>query len=105
MASNENYTAKFRIDVSDLKKGIEEANKQIKLANAEFRNATAGMDDWGKSADGLSAKIKQQESIIEAEKKKLDLLKEQLARVNAAQEDGEKIISDLSSHKSRTICK
>ena len=30
------------------------------------------MDDWGKSADGLSAKIKQQESIIEAEKKKLE---------------------------------
>ena len=46
MAKDENYTAKFRIDVSDLKKGIEEANKQIKLANAEFKNATAGMDDW-----------------------------------------------------------
>ena len=103
MASNENYTAKFRIDVSDLKKGIEEANKQIKLANAEFRNATAGMDDWGKSADGLSAKIKQQESIIEAEKKKLDLLKEQLARVNAAQEDGEKIISDLSKKHEEAV--
>lgn len=103
MASNENYTAKFRIDVSDLKKGIEEANKQIKLANAEFRNATAGMDDWGKSADGLSAKIKQQESIIEAEKKKLDLLKEQLARVNAAQEDGQKIISDLSKKHEEAV--
>ena len=74
MAKDENYTAKCRIDVSDLKKGIEEANKQIKLANAEFKNATAGMDDWSKSADGLSAKIKQQQSVVEAEKQKLELL-------------------------------
>lgn len=103
MASNENYTAKFRIDISDLKKGIEEANRQIKLATAEFKNATAGMDDWSKSADGLSAKIKQQESIIESEKKKLDLLKEQLARVNAAQEDGQKIIDDLTKKHEEAV--
>lgn len=96
MAKDENYTAKFRIDVSDLKKGIEEANKQIKLANAEFRNATAGMDDWSKSADGLSAKIKQQQSVVEAEKQKLELLKEQLTRVQQAQENGQKIIEDLN---------
>ena len=68
MARDENFTAKFRIDVSDLKKGIEEANKQIKYANAEFKNAVAGMDDWSKSADGLSAKIKQQQAAVEAEK-------------------------------------
>lgn len=96
MAKDENYTAKFRIDVSDLKKGIEEANKQIKLANAEFKNATAGMDDWSKSADGLSAKIKQQQSVVEAEKQKLELLKNQLTRVQQAQQNGQKIIEDLN---------
>lgn len=96
MAKDENYTAKFRIDVSDLKKGIEEANKQIKLANAEFKNATAGMDDWSKSADGLSAKIKQQQSVVEAEKQKLELLKDQLTRVQQAQQNGQKIIEDLN---------
>ena len=70
----ENVTTKFKVDISDLKQGISEANKQIKLANAEFKNATVGMDDWSKSADGLSAKIKQQSSVVEAEQKKLDLL-------------------------------
>ena len=37
MASNENYTAKFRIDVSDLKKGIEEANKQIVYIEKQYK--------------------------------------------------------------------
>ena len=98
MANNtENYTSKFKVDISDLKKGITEANKTIKTANAEFKNATASMDDWSKSADGLTAKIKQQESVVEAEKKKLELLKEQLARLNQNQEDGKKIIADLTA--------
>lgn len=103
MAKDENYTAKFRIDVSDLKKGIEEANKQIKLANAEFRNATAGMDDWSKSADGLSAKIKQQQSVVEAEKQKLELLKDQLTRVQQAQQNGQKIIEDLNDKYNEAV--
>lgn len=96
MAKDENFTAKFRIDVSDLKKGIEEANKQIKYANAEFKNAVAGMDDWSKSADGLSAKIKQQQAVVEAEKQKLELLKDQLTRVQQAQQNGQKIIDELN---------
>ena len=93
----QNVTTKFKVDISDLKKGITDANKQIKLANAEFKNATAGLDDWSKSADGLTAKIKQQNSIVDAEKKKLDLLKEQLDRLNKSQENGEKIVKDLTA--------
>lgn len=92
----QNVTTKFKVDISDLKKGIADANKSIKLANAEFKNATAGLDDWSKSADGLTAKIKQQNSIVDAEKKKLDLLKEQLDRLNKAQKDGQKTVDDLN---------
>ena len=92
----QNVTTKFKVDISDLKKGISDANKQIKLANAEFKNATAGLDDWSKSADGLTAKIKQQNSIVDAEKKKLDLLKEQLDRLNKSQKDGQKTVDDLT---------
>lgn len=93
----QNVTTKFKVDISDLKKGIADANKSIKLANAEFKNATAGLDDWSKSADGLTAKIKQQNSVVDAEKKKLDLLKQQLDRLNKSQQDGEKIIKDLTA--------
>lgn len=95
--AEENYTTKFRVDISDLKKGIADANKTIKTANAEFKNAAAGMDDWTKSADGLTAKIRQQETVVDAEKQKLDLLKQQLDRLNKSQQDGETIIADLTA--------
>lgn len=93
----ENYTSKFRVDVSDLKKGLADANAAIKKANAEFKNATAGTKDWQKSADGLTAAITSQRKVIEEEEKKLSLLKEQLGRLNDAQKNGEKIVSDLSA--------
>lgn len=101
----ENYTSKFRVDVSDLKKGLSEANQAIKKANAEFKNATAGMGDWEKSADGLNAKITQQKKLVEEEQKKLDLLREQLARLNKSQEDGKKTISDLNSKYDEAVKK
>lgn len=99
----ENVTTKFKVDISDLKKGIAEANKTIKTANAEFKNATAGMDKWSDSADGLSAKIAQQNKIVEAEKIKLELLKQQLDRLNESQQNGEKIISDLTAEYNNAV--
>lgn len=99
----QNFTTKYKVDISDLKRGISDANKSIKLANAEFKNATAGLDDWSKSADGLTAKIKQQNSIVDAEKKKLELLKEQLNRLNQAQKDGQKVVDDLTAKYDKAV--
>lgn len=84
-----NITTKFRVDLSDLKKGISEANKQIKLANAEFKAAAAGMDDWESSTDGLRAKLSQLESVIAAQTSKLKSYQEQLERVEAAEKENQ----------------
>lgn len=80
-------TAKFTVDISDLKKNIQEANRQVKLANAEFKSATAGMDKWSKSADGLSAKISQlqknlssQKTILSEYQKQLKLIEDQYGK-------------------------
>lgn len=78
-------TAKFSMDISDLKAGISEANRLIKLANSEFKAASSGMDDWGSSADGLSAKIQQLTKVQDAEQKKLELLQQQYKLVAAEQ--------------------
>ena len=78
MSSVNETTTKFRVDVSELKKGIQEANRQIKLANAEFKAAASGMDDWAKSADGVSKKVDQLETVLESQKKILESYQKQL---------------------------
>ena len=74
-------TTKFKVDISELKKGIQDANRQIRLANAEFKAASAGMDNWADSADGLTAKINQTAKVLNAQKTILSDYEKQLALI------------------------
>ncbi|MBQ2391189.1 MAG: hypothetical protein II306_05420, partial [Clostridia bacterium] len=79
----ENYTTKFKVDISDLKNNIKTANAQIKTYAAEIKNASAGMKKGEETADSLTKKINAQQKIVETEKSKLQALQEQLHRYNA----------------------
>lgn len=92
----ENVTTKFKVDISDLKKNISEANKDIKLYKAELANASAGMKKGAESADSLTKKIEAQSKIVEAEKAKLQALKDELARYESKVADGAKTVDNLA---------
>ena len=82
--AREDITTSLNIDVSNFKKSISEANKQIKLANAEFKAAAAGMDDWQSSTDGISKKLNQLTSVLGNEKTKLKAYEVQLSEAEKA---------------------
>lgn len=84
---SEETTTKFKVDISQLKKEFQEAQRHIQLVNSEFKAATAGMDKWSNNADGLGAKIKQLNGVLVDEQAKLKSLEKQYALV--AQEQGE----------------
>ena len=77
MADNNESTMKWKLDISDLKSGMQEVKRSISLANAEFKNATADMGKWGDSASGVSAKIEQLTKTADAQEKILANLKQQ----------------------------
>lgn len=88
MADNQNYIGvAMGLDVTDLKAGLSEANKQIQLANSQFKAASSGMEDWRKSTEGLSAKVKQLDTVLGAQKAKLSGLQAEYEKV--AKEQGE----------------
>ena len=95
MAKGEDITSKFTVDVSDLKKGITEAKQNIKLATAEFKAASAGMDNWEKSSEGLNAKLKQLGTILVEENKKLDNYKTQLKELEKGEKENVKRADEL----------
>lgn len=98
--ATENVTTKFKVDISDLKNNIAEANRQVRLYRAEMQNASAGMKKGEESADSLTKKIEAQSKIVEAEKQKLEALKEELARYQSRIESGKTIVQDLTDkHK------
>lgn len=91
----ENVTTKIGIDISELKKNITEANRRIRSLNAEFKSATAGMDSWSDSTDGLAKKVEQMTGIVEQEKIKLSALEEQYKQIAETQGKDSKAAEDL----------
>lgn len=82
-----NITTRYKVDISELKSQFAEASRLIRLANSEFKAATSGMDDWSKSSDGLTAKLKQLGDKLSAQKTQLQSLEEQYKLV--CKEQGE----------------
>lgn len=91
----ENVTTKIGIDISELKKNITEANRRIRSLNAEFKSATAGMDSWSDSTDGLAKKVEQMTGIVEQEKIKLSALEEQYKQIAEIQGKDSKAAEEL----------
>lgn len=97
MAEKDTITTKFKVDISDLKRGITEANKNIKLANAEFKAASAGMDMWTKSSDGIKAKLTQLQTVLNNQVTKLKAYKDELGRIETAEQENEKRAQSLKA--------
>ena len=74
MADGERLGASFAIDVTNLKSGLAKANSMIRESESEFKAAASGMDDWTKSEEGLTKKIKSLNDIADLQKKKVDAL-------------------------------
>jgi len=96
MPSNNNETTtKFLVDISELKKSMQEAKRQVAIANSEFKAVSSSMDDWTKSTDGLKAKLKQLDSNLSSQKSILSNLERQYELTVKEMGEGSKAADDL----------
>lgn len=104
MADKENvYGIKYEVNIDSLKTSTAEATKKIKLANAEFKESASKLDDWGSSTEGVGAKLKQLNTILEAEKSKLANLKNEYNQNIDSIEKYDQQIADLKKEKEKAI--
>ena len=95
MASNNETTTKFKVDISELKQAMQEAKRAVAVANSEFKEAASNCDDWTKSSTGLSAKLKQLDTTLSSQKTILGALEKQYEAVVKEQGEGSKAADDL----------
>jgi len=86
---------KWTLDTTDLKAGLTEANRLIRIADTEFKAAAASMGTWGENADGLSARIKSLSTIVDIQEQKVRALKEQHQQVSEVYGSNSKAAQDL----------
>lgn len=95
MGKDSESTTKFKVDISELKKAMQEAKRDAAVANSEFKAVASTMDDWRKSSDGLEAKLTQLNSNLKSQKTILSSLEAQYEAVAAEQGKGSKAAKDL----------
>lgn len=95
MGRDSESTTKFKVDISELKKAMQEAKRDVAVANSEFKAVASTMDDWRKSSEGLEAKLTQLGSNLKSQKTILSSLEAQYAAVVAEQGEGSKAAKDL----------
>lgn len=83
MPKNNETTTKFKVDISELKKSMQQARKEVAYANSEFKEVSSTMDDWSKSSDGISAKLKQLKSNLKSQETVLSEYEKILEQVKA----------------------
>lgn len=87
MAKDLESTMKFKLDIKEFKASIQDAKRQISLANAEFKKNTSGARDWANSITGVEGKIKQLKTTLNSQVTILSQLKKEYDAV--AKEIGE----------------
>ena len=95
MANNNESTMKWKVDVTQLKAAMQEAKRSISQANAEFKTATAGIDKWSKSTEGLEAKLQQLNKLLPAQQRQLEVLEASYADVVKKQGENSSAAHDL----------
>lgn len=84
MAEENTITTIFKADISQFSASAQQLNQYVRNVNSQFEAATAGMGKWSDNTDGLQAKIKQLNGVLEAEKKKLALMVDRLNEMEKA---------------------
>lgn len=97
MAEDIKTTLQFQANIGDFKAAMQEARRGIKLANSEFAEASSGMDDWSKSTDGVSAKLKQLKNIEAAQGRQLEVLENAYNKTVALQGENSAAAIDLKT--------
>ena len=95
MPRDNETTTKFKVDISELKKAMQEAKQAVAVANSEFKAVSSSMDDWTKSTDGLQAKLKQLDSNLKSQKTILSSLEKQYELTVKEMGEGSKAANDL----------
>lgn len=94
--ANETLGASFSIDITELKSGLQAANRLIRESESEFREAAAGMDDWTSSQEGLEARQKSLNKQIDLQSAKVSALTAEKKRIIAEMEKEGKSAEEIA---------
>jgi len=96
MATVGDLRVNISTNTSSFNRGMQDVNRQLKVAQAEFRNASTSLKDFGKGTDGLRVKSDYLTKSVDLQKQKVQALKEQYEKSKAATGENSKETQNLA---------
>lgn len=78
-----NLSVNLSLTSAEFKKGIQDVNRQLKIAQSEFKLTGAGVDGFGKSLDGMKAKSRMLEQSLQLQQSKVEQLRQRYEQLKA----------------------
>ena len=103
MPKEETSRVAFEADISQFSQAIAEMRSDIKLMNSQFEASSSSLEDWSNSSEGLEAKIKQLNGVLEAEKNKLNALKGTRDEYNSTLEKNKNKLAELKAEYDKVV--
>ena len=97
MAEVGNLVVKIAMDQSGFQQGITALNRQLKVAQTEFKAAAAGLGDFGKGTEGLKLKADSLTKQIDIQKQKLEAYNSKLSDSKIKQENAAKAVLETKA--------
>jgi predicted nucleic acid-binding Zn-ribbon protein len=88
-------STKAKLDISEFASGVAELNRQIRVIQSGFQAATASMESWDKTSDGLQKRIAALTDEISIQQKKIEALRAEYTRVTAEKGADSRASQDL----------
>ena len=80
VASDTKLTVSLILNDAAFTKQLTAVNKELKLSQSEFKNASAGTTNFGTTLEGVKAKLKSVTSQLEAQSNKVELYKSEISK-------------------------
>ena len=87
MASDTKLTVSLVLNDASFTKQINQINKDLKNIQSEFKNSSAGIDNFGNSLTGVQTKLKTVSAKFETQGKKVELYKNEIAKTSKTLEE------------------
>ena len=105
MAEENTITTIFRANIDQFSASTQDMKRYMGQVNAEFAEATAGMGKWSDSTDGLTAKLKQLDGVLNVQKKQLSSLEEEYNSLTDEQKkstaQGQKLATAIMNQRAK----
>lgn len=99
--AKEDITTRYKVDISELKKGITEANNILKTNKSQLNVVKSEMEAFGKSSDGVKKALDIMKSTLDAQTKKLQAYQAQLKTAQKAEEQSSQKVQALRQQLDR----